>query len=204
MKKEVRGFGMDSMDNRIWLDEVSEEHLYKDGKFALCRSEYRSWDNIVHGPYYTLKLNSYVVVVAKDDKGNYICVRQFRPGIKTITNEFPSGGIIADTPAPLCSQEITLENAKRELREETGYISDQWTHLVTLPANAALTDNYAFIFMAENCLRKMPQELDDTEYLEVRLYSPDELGRMVHSGQFQHTIHILAYYLERERRGLQK
>lgn len=209
LTKESGRYRMNNTDNMIWLEEVSEEGLYKDRKFELCRSEYRSWDNIIHGPYYTLKLNSYVVVVATDEKGNYICVRQFRPGIKNITNEFPAGGIIADTPVPLCSMEVLLENAKRELCEETGYVSDHWTHLMTVPANVALTNNYAFIFMAENCSKKKEQGLDETEYLEVRLYSPDELGHMVHNGEFQHTIHILAYYLgqerrERSRKGLRK
>lgn len=191
---------MNNTDDMIWLEEVSEERLFKDRMFQLYRSEYRSWDKKIHGPYYTLKLNSYVVIVATDVNGNYICVRQFRPGIKEITSEFPSGGIIAETPAPLCSQEVLLENAKRELREETGYTSDQWTHLMTVPANAALTNNFAFIFMAENCSKKLEQKLDETEYLNVRIYSPDELHQMVHNGGFQHTIHIMAYYLEKERK----
>ena len=189
-------------DERLWLGEVSEELLFEDRRFQLCRSGYRSWDDKTHGPYYTLKVSSYVVVVATDTSGNYICVRQFRPGIKEITTEFPAGGLIADSPAPLCSQEVLLENAKRELREETGYTCDQWTHLMTVPANVALTNNYAVIFMAENCEKKERQQLDDTEYLEVAIYSPDELRHMVRSGGFQHTVHIMAYYLEQERKDM--
>ena len=166
----------------------------------MCRSAYRSWDNKVHGPYYTLKLNSYVVIVATDVNGNYICVRQFRPGIQRITTEFPAGGIISGSPNGLYAPEVLLDNAKRELREETGYASDRWTHLMTVPANAALTDNYAHIFMAEDCTPKLEQQLDESEYLKVRLYSPDELLQLIHDGGFQHTVHIMAYYLERERK----
>ncbi len=190
----------DDTDRQLWLEAVSEESLYKDRRFEVCRSTYRSWDNKIHTPYYTLKLNSYVVIVATDANGNYICVRQFRPGIQCITTEFPAGGLKEDTPMSLCTQEVLLDNAKRELGEETGYISDRWTHLMTVPANAALTNNYAHIFMAENCSRKLEQRLDETEYLKVRLYSPDELLQLIHDGGFQHSVHIMAYYLERERK----
>ena len=39
--------------------------------------------------------------------------------------------------------EDALICAKRELEEETGYVSDKWTHLITIPSNATVADNYA-------------------------------------------------------------
>ena len=34
-----------------------------------------------------------MVIVASDTEGRFICVRQFRQGIKEVTTEFPAGGL---------------------------------------------------------------------------------------------------------------
>ena len=47
--------------------------------------------------------------------------------------------------------EDALAAAKRELLEETGYGSDDWCHMLTVPSNATLADNYMSIFVAKNC-----------------------------------------------------
>ena len=33
--------------------------------------------------------------------------------------------------------------------EETGYVSEEWKHLITVPSNATIADNFAYIFMAK-------------------------------------------------------
>ena len=76
---------------------------------------------------------------------NYLCVRQFRQGIKEVTTEFPAGGIERTDGKEYGSKdaaEAALDCAKRELREETGYESSDWTHLITVPSNATISDNY--------------------------------------------------------------
>ena len=55
---------------------------------------------------------------------------------------------------------VASDAAKRELLEETGYVSKDWTHLLTVPSNATISDNYAHIFMAENCCKSGGQNLD--------------------------------------------
>lgn len=50
---------------------------------------------------------------------------------------------------------------------------DEWTHLLTVPSNATITDNYAHIFMAENCCKSGGQNLDETEFVNIRKYSAD-------------------------------
>ena len=188
-------------DNKLWLAEVNAERLYADRRIEVYRKVYHAWDGKILEPYYSLKLGDYVVIVATDIDGNYICVHQFRQGIQCVTTEFPAGGIDSKAVNGSYMPETLLENAKRELREETGYISDKWTHVFTVPANATLADNYAYIFLAEDCEKKSEQCLDETEYLEVELYSSDQLDSLMRSGGFQHAVHMLALYLAKEKRA---
>ena len=141
-----------------------------------------------------------MVVVAKDENGNYLCVRQFRPGLHKVTTEFTAGGIEKagangfgmgkDLP-----EEEALAAAKRELLEETGYTSEEWSHLLTVPSNATLADNYAHLYLAKNCRKVAEQDLDDTEYLNVCRLSEQELLDKIRTGDFEQAIHILAWKL---------
>ena len=88
-----------------------------------------------------------------------------------------------------------MEAARRELLEETGYVSDDWTHLLTVPSNATIADNYAHIFMAKNCRKFGEQNLDETEFLNVRKYSSDEIEEIINKGDFQQAVHIMAWLL---------
>ena len=75
--------------------------------------------------------------------------------------------------------------AKRELREETGYESEHWEHMLTVPSAASIADNYAYIFRAKECRRTSGQRLDDTEFMNVELASKDEISRKIFDGEFE-------------------
>jgi ADP-ribose pyrophosphatase len=94
--------------------------------------------------------------------------------------------------------EDALTAAKRELAEETGYESDEWTHLLTVPSNATMADNYAYLFMAKNCRKVTSLSLDETEFLNVKQYSANEIENMIANGNFQQAVHILAWMLARK------
>ncbi len=191
-------------ENLAW-EEISTEHIVQDEWIDFRRSAYRFPDGSVFEPYYSYSRRDYVVIAASDEDGNYLCVRQFRQGIKEVTTEFPAGGIERTDGREYgaeCSPSVSedaLEAAKRELLEETGYVSDDWKHLLTVPSNATIADNYAYIFMAENCRKSGEQSLDETEFLNVRKYSPAEIEELISKGRFQQAIHIMAWLLTRSK-----
>ena len=193
---------LDGKNNLAW-EEISTEHIVQDEWIDFRRSAYRFPDGRVFEPYYSYSRRDYVVIVASDEDGRYLCVRQFRHGIKEVTTEFPAGGIERTdgkeygTKDSSSVAENALEAARRELLEETGYISDDWTHLLTVPSNATIADNYAHIFMAKKCRKSGEQNLDETEFLNVRKYSADEIEEMIHTGDFQQAVHIMAWLLSR-------
>ena len=129
-------------------EEVHTEQIIQDEWIDFRRSAYRLPDGNVFEPFYSYSRKDYVVVVASDCDGNFLCVRQFRQGIRKVTTEFPAGGLERSdgreyrTGTGEASCEDALAAEKRELLEETGYSSCEWTHLITIPSNATIADNY--------------------------------------------------------------
>ena len=192
----------ENRDPLAW-EEVSTEHLVQDEWIDFRRSAYRLPDGSVFEPFYTYSRRDYVVIVASDTDGNYLCVRQFRQGIREVTTEFPAGGIERKDGREYgsgdCCAENALAAAKRELLEETGYESDEWSHLLTVPSNATVADNYAHLFAARNCRRVTGQSLDETEFLNVRKYTAQEIEELIAKGGFQQAVHVMAWLLSLRR-----
>lgn len=208
-------------EDLVW-EEVSTEHIVQDEWIDFRRSKYRFPDGTEFEPYYSYSRRDYVVIVASDEEENYICVRQFRQGIGEVTTEFVAGGLertdgkeyresAADravTGAAAAGEgaagpvenasEDALEAAKRELMEESGYASDEWTHLLTIPSNATIADNYAYLYCAKNCRKVSGQHLDETEFLNVELHSREEIEELIRTGKFQQMAHVAAWYLAKE------
>lgn len=200
----------DNRENLTW-EEVITEHIIQDEWIDFRRSAYRLPDGKVFEPFYSFSRRDYVVIVASDCDGNYLCVRQFRQGIKEVTTEFPAGGLersdgreygggaggaVSGTEAGgMSDSEDALAAAKRELLEETGYMSSEWTHLLTIPSNASISDNYAHIYMAKNCRMAARQHLDETEFLHVELHTPQEIQELIRTGRFQQAVHVMAWLL---------
>ena len=184
---------------------ISNEHLIKDEWIDLRRSSYRFPDGTVFEPFYSYSRRDYVVIVARDEDERYICVRQYRQGIENVTTEFPAGGIERSDGCNyrqkegedgLC--EDSLKAAKRELLEETGYESDEWTHLLSIPSNATIADNNAHIFMAKGCRRVAAQRLDETEFLNVKLLTENDLMARIYKGDFKQSVHVMAWLLAKD------
>lgn len=184
-------------DPLAW-EEIRTEHLVTDEWIDFRRSAYRFPDGSVFEPYYSYSRKDYVVIVASDTEGKYLCVRQYRQGVEEVTTEFPAGGIERKDSKEYgggTSAEDALAAARRELREETGYESDEWSSLLVVPSNATMADNYAHLFVARNCRKVSGQHLDDTEFLNVIRLSAQEIEERIASGQFQQVVHIAAWLL---------
>ena len=183
-------------ENLSW-EEISTEHIVHDEWIDFRKSAFRFPDGRVFQPYYSYTRRDYAVVVASDVDGQFICVRQFRQGIHEVTTEFPAGAIEKkDGTTP---EAAALEAARRELREETGYVSDSWRPLLSIPSNATISDNIAWLFVAENCRPAAEQQLDEMELLRVRKHSAQEIDEMVLRGEFKQSVHALAWLLARKK-----
>lgn len=189
-----------SDDKDLMWEEISTEHIVQDEWIDFRKSSFRFPDGNVFEPYYTYSRRDYVVIVASDEDGKFICVKQFRQGIREVTTEFVAGGIEREDGKQYgsrenASSEDALEAAKRELSEESGYVSDEWSHLITIPSNATIADNYAYIYVAKNCRKVSGQSLDEMEFLNFELYSAEEIEKLIAEGNFKQAMHVMAWLL---------
>ncbi|WP_027868593.1 NUDIX hydrolase [Eubacterium sp. AB3007] len=188
-------------DKDLMWEELHRESIVTDQWIDFRKSAYRYPDGRVFEPFYSYSRRDYTVIVASDEAGRYLCVRQFRQGIREVTTEFPAGGIEQSDGLEYgnkAAAENALDCARRELMEETGFVSDQWTHLITIPANATISDNYAYVFLAENCRKAGSQHLDETECLNMELRTAEEIEEMIRTGNFQQSVHVMAWLLAKE------
>lgn len=194
---------MEDNSNLVWKLK-KEEHVVQDEWIDFRRNDYELPNGEVIGPVYNYSKHSFSLIVATDENGDFICVRQYRHGIDEVTSEFPAGAIEykekSDVPYItskniVASEEDAFGAAKRELKEETGYVSDNWKHLLTTPANATLSNSNVHIYAATNCRKVTGQHLDDTEFLNVLTLSEKELKQRIFEGDFKQSLHVLAYYL---------
>lgn len=142
--------------------------FYKDS-IQLPDGKVVQWDFIKH--------KGAAAVVAVRDDGKLLMVRQYRNALDRYTLELPAGGRDSE-------DEPTLQCAARELEEETGYKSDDLTHLLTLRTTVAFCDELIDVYVAKN-LKPSKQRLDEGEYINVEAYTIDELCEMVFAKEIQ-------------------
>ncbi|MBI4225345.1 MAG: NUDIX hydrolase [Candidatus Sungbacteria bacterium] len=90
--------------------------------------------------------------------------------------------------------EDALDAAKRELLEETGYASDQWSVLFKHgPSGKVLHEVHYFI--ARNCRKVQEPHLDAGEKIETKLITFDDFMRLTEEPRFWMSPEFITYLL---------
>lgn len=142
--------------------------------------------------YFVFEYPDWVSVLAVTKADQLVLIRQYRHGIAKVYYELVAG--VADADASL------LENAQRELLEETGYGGGQWCLWTSLSANPATHTNTAHIFLATGVEKIAHQDLETTEEINVCLLSPEEVRHLLQNGEVYQALHAAAlwkYFAER-------
>ncbi len=115
-----------------------------------------------------------VMVVPLLDDGHLLMERQYRYPMGRVMLEFPAGKLDAGEPPLRCGQ--------RELLEETGYSAAEWAYAGVLHNAIAYSDEGIHVYFARG-LRRGERQLDEGEFLDLVVHSPDELDHMAARGE---------------------
>ena len=126
----------------------------------------------------------WVNMVALDEQGRCIMIRQYRFGVGYNTLETPGGMV---DPG-----EDSLMAARRELLEETGYAAEEWHYLGAVEPNPAIHNHLCHHWLARNASPSGEQGLGDGEAIAVELMSEAEVRQAVVSGELKHALALSA------------
>lgn len=126
----------------------------------------------------------WINVVAIDEAGGCVMVRQYRFGSSSVTLE-TAGGMVDPGESPLVA-------ARRELLEETGYGGGQWSELGAVAPNPAFHDNLCHHFLARGVRRLQAPQPGEGEAIEVLTLSESEIIAAAREGQISHVLALSA------------
>lgn len=109
--------------------------------------------------YYTIKLLDYAVIVALTPDGYVVAERHYKHALRTVTLCLPAGY--------LDDGEVPLDGAQRELREETGYASNNWTALGKFVIDGNRGCGTAHFFLAQDCRKVGQPDGSDLEEIQI-------------------------------------
>ena len=124
-----------------------------------------------------------VIIVAESTDGKYILTFQNRINDKIIA-EFPSGYIE--------DGETFIETAKRELKEETGYVSNNVTLLEKSYYSVGIDNSIFYIVYMRNSVKAF--DVNPNENLTYGLFTEEELNYLFKNNIMCGSLNKLAYY----------
>lgn len=121
--------------------------------------------------YYSLKIKEVVSIIAVNDKNEVLMCEQYRHPTKEILKDFPAG---------LVEEGEDLETAaRRELEEETGYTAEEFKSLGSYYYMPGVSNVKINFFLAKGLKKEKEQNLDPTEFINVKLVPLKELVKKI-------------------------
>ncbi|WP_150427524.1 NUDIX domain-containing protein [Dechloromonas sp. CZR5] len=163
-----------SHDTHLIESEISSESVF-DGALLKVRKDHVRLPNGQESIREYIVHPGAVVILAFLPNGNLLFERQFRYPLRRVFLELPAGKIDHG--------EATIETAKRELLEETGYAASEWEYLGVMHPCIGYSDERIEIFVARGLRLEGEKQLDHNEFLDVVELSPDEARQAVWDGR---------------------
>jgi len=125
-----------------------------------------------------------VIPITSDER--VVMVRQYRHGSREIALEIP-GGIVDPGETPQGA-------AARELLEETGYQSEDWSQIGEVNPNPAIFRNRCFTFLARKVKKIADPKPDQAEDIETILVHLADIPDLIRQGKIDHAIVVAAFH----------
>ena len=124
-----------------------------------------------------------VCVIALDEQGRMLIVRQYRTALERVTVEIPAGKLdLGEDP---------LKAVKRELEEETGYSAATIRRLASIAVASGYSDEIIHLYLATDLTPGIAQP-DEDELLTVEWVPVDVLVNSVLDGRIEDSKTVIA------------
>jgi len=185
------------MNNSLVWKEEERRIIYSCPVFNVGERICRSPDNALK-TFAVLDTRDWAIVIPvlqTEESTDFIMVRQWRPGSGDLSLEFP-GGVFE-------KNEDSVNAARRELKEETGYIAGKITALGIFNPNPAIMSNNVHFFLAEDLRSTGKLELDDDEYVQTEKVSFNDVLNGMGKPPYIHALMgtAMALYFKHKKTG---
>lgn len=171
-----------NLKNRKWK-VLSREYLLREGSWCTVRRDrVQLPTGVVIPNWYVFEFPNWANVIAVTKEGKMVLISQYRHGIESTHYEL-SAGMIDETDAS------PMDGAKRELEEETGYGGGDWRLYMTISPNPTNSTNWNYCFLAENVELVRERHPEESEDIEVHLFTKSEVRELLERGEIIQAMH---------------
>lgn len=153
---------------------------------------------------YTLNNGNSIIregIFKKEGPGNAVCIFAVTPDKKILIVIQPRVPLPTNTkinielPAGYIeSAETSIESGLRELREETGYTTNDITLIDSYYTSLGTTSERIDLLLALNCIKISEQQLDKDEFVHYELVSLEEYEYLLNNGYIMDANARIGYY----------
>lgn len=137
------------------------------------------------GIYGTVHFRNHAVGVVPYENGKVWMVGQYRFALEQYSWEIPEGG---------CPEgQEPLDTARRELKEETGLIAEEYRPLLEMHLSNSVSDEWGIVYLATGLSQGMAQP-EDTEELTLKQMTVEELFTAVEQREITDSLTVAAAY----------
>jgi len=165
--------------------KIKSKIIHKNPWYSLREDDVVRPDGNEGKYYYVDGLNSVAIIAEDDDKKIFLVGQSRYPLDNYYSWEIITGGFKKGNNP--------LETAKRELKEETGLIAQEWIELGYYHPVTGYASEKTFIYLAKN-LTQGKQELDPTEDITVKKESLENIIEMIKKNEIVDGLAIVAIY----------
>ncbi len=159
--------------NKLTEKELSRDYKFR-GKIINVRVDKVKLENGAISTREVVEHNGAVAVLPVDENGDCYLVEQFRKPIEKILLEIPAG--------KLDKGENPRDCAIRELKEETGFVSEKLDELGFIYTTAGFSNEKIHLFLATS-LKQEEASPDDDEFLNIIKINWEKLLDQAEKGQ---------------------
>jgi len=167
---------------------VSSDVVIETPHIRLRRDQIELPDGSRVADYYVRESRGFTIVFALTPDERVVLVRQYKHGIGTTLLELPAGAIDPGEDPAAC--------ARRELAEETGYVTDppDLEHAGSFVYDPTSSTTRYQVFVGRNARKLVATSFDQTEDITVELATLADVRRFVRDGTIVVGAHVASVY----------